>query len=69
MVGSGSATAVIANTAAAGGESVNPQAVTQGRVNNRHGSHPVDGRRPLSNTHGAALIRKRIAAVGAPSPP
>ena len=38
-------------------------------INSRPGSHPVDGRRPLSNTHGAALIRKRIAAVGAPSPP
>ena len=44
-------------------------AATQGRVNGRPGSHPVDGRRPLSNTHGAALIRKRISAVGAPSPP
>ena len=44
-------------------------AATQGRVNSRPGSHLVDGRRPLSNTHGAALIRKRISAVGAPSPP
>ena len=44
-------------------------AATKGRVDSRLGSHPVDGRRPLSNTHAAALIRKRIAAVGAPSPP
>jgi hypothetical protein len=45
------------------------RAVTQERVDSRPGSHPVDGRRPLSSTHAAALIRKRIAAVGAPSPP
>ena len=34
------------------------RAVTQERVDSRPGSHPVDGRRPLSSTHAAALIRK-----------